>query len=176
MKNKLSIRYVLFSIIFLFYTQCILADGLLSNPNRLKPPSSISDWQQITLPSTDVVRDPENPGQMRTIQTGCAFSYQNGEAYKFYYKPGDDKRLLIYFNGGGACWDNNTCLASLKIGPQPTYNPTITQNNDPVSSGGILDTNNIENPFKDYSMVFLPYCTGDIHIGSKNTVYRRLLA
>jgi hypothetical protein len=33
--------------------------------------------------------------------TGCAF----GTPYSFFHRPGADAaRLLIYFQGGGACW------------------------------------------------------------------------
>jgi hypothetical protein len=36
---------------------------------------------------------------------------------------------------------------------------------------GILDRSNPENPFKDFAMVFVPYCTGDVHIGDASRRY-----
>ncbi|HYC29051.1 MAG TPA: pectin acetylesterase-family hydrolase, partial [Chitinophagaceae bacterium] len=33
---------------------------------------------------------------------------------------------------------------------------------------GIFDVSNPNNPLKDFSFVFIPYCTGDVHSGTKN--------
>ena len=91
-------------------------------------------------------------------------------------------KLLIYLEGGGACSNAGFCH----------FNP---QNVDTVLSGdgqtvlgtalacvpgrqqpgayslgalsGIFDTANAENPFKDWNMVYIPYCTGDVHFGTK---------
>jgi hypothetical protein len=32
---------------------------------------------------------------------------------------------------------------------------------------GIFDATSAENPFKDWNMVYVPYCTGDVHFGTK---------
>jgi hypothetical protein len=45
----------------------------------------------------------------------------------------------------------------------------ITDN--PANFGGIFDTDNPDNPFKGWSFVFIPYCTGDIHWGAVDTEY-----
>jgi hypothetical protein len=37
--------------------------------------------------------------------------------------------------------------------------------------GGILDFANPVNPFLDFSVVFIPYCTGDVHIGTATRRY-----
>jgi hypothetical protein len=36
---------------------------------------------------------------------------------------------------------------------------------------GIFDTDNPLNPFKDWSFVYIPYCTGDIHWGANDKTY-----
>jgi hypothetical protein len=92
-------------------------------------------------------------------------------SFHFYFKPGKNDKLVVFFNGGGACWDDATCLTSLKKGPRPIYNPSINQENSPIGAGGIFDDTNSENPFKEWSKVFIPYCTGDIHVGSKSVTY-----
>ncbi len=33
-------------------------------------------------------------------------------------------------------------------------------------SGGIFDRHDTTNPLRDYSFVFIPYCTGDVHAGN----------
>ena len=37
---------------------------------------------------------------------------------------------------------------------------------------GIFDLDNPRNPVRDWSFVFVPYCTGDVHSGSNNATYR----
>lgn len=136
------------------------------------------DWQKMEVPNivTTVI---DVNGQYRDIQPGCAFSYLSDEAglpnqsFHFYYRKGKKKdKTLIYFAGGGACWNDVTCLTSLKLGERPVYNPAIDhQENVPSYVGGILDRNHESNPVKDWNMVFIPYCTGDVHIGSRDSVY-----
>ena len=36
---------------------------------------------------------------------------------------------------------------------------------------GIFDRSNPENPFKDFSVIVVPYCTGDVHIGDASRRY-----
>ncbi len=44
----------------------------------------------------------------------------DGSPYRFYVSPGDPKKVVIDFQGGGACWDAATC------GPQsPTYRKRV---------------------------------------------------
>jgi hypothetical protein len=74
--------------------------------------------------------------------------------------------LLIYFEGGGSCYDATTCW-----GPSPGaenltgYDATVfasaKQRNYPV-----LDRSTGGNPFAAMNMVYVPYCTGDLHFGT----------
>jgi len=43
--------------------------------------------------------------------------------------------------------------------------------NSPAEVGGIFDLTREDNPVRDWNMVFIPYCTGDVHIGSRDSVY-----
>ncbi|MCP4599644.1 MAG: hypothetical protein GY847_03740 [Proteobacteria bacterium] len=72
-----------------------------------------------------------------------------------YTEASDD--VLIYMEGGGACFNYGTCVAN------PFNIDPATRKPD---SSGIFDIDNSENPVKDYNMVYIPYCTGDTHTGS----------
>lgn len=140
-----------------------------------------SEWQVIPVDAQMDITDDQ--GISKTINPGCAFDTVpnpvSGEpldnAFHFYFKQGKSKNLLVYFNGGGACWNDATCVASLALAgvpaARPAYNPSILAENSPIDAGGIFNDNEKDNPFKDWSKVFIPYCTGDIHIGSVDTVY-----
>jgi hypothetical protein len=70
------------------------------------------------------------------------------------------KDLMIFLEGGGACFDDVTCLA----------NPgnASTWKNEP--KGGILNPADASNPLKDWNLVYIPYCTGDVHAGTRTDV------
>jgi hypothetical protein len=83
----------------------------------------------------------------------------------------ESKDLLIYFNGGGACWDATTCLER----PVSAHGPFTKTQFDALSarslSNSILDRQLANNPFRDWNLFFIPYCTGDLHIGNADVVY-----
>ncbi len=80
------------------------------------------------------------------------------------YRVGNPKKLAIYINGGGACFNPETC------GPNPkSFNGTDMQDlYTQYGNSGIFNASNPKNPLKDFSFVFVPYCTGDVHSGTKD--------
>lgn len=91
-----------------------------------------------------------------------------GTPYGFFVRPADPDMLLIVLGGGGMCWSFETCDLSAALTYQP-YAGTVA---DVAYLGGVFDADNPENPFADYSMVFLPACTADNHLGRRETTYR----
>lgn len=73
------------------------------------------------------------------------------------YNPGSTK-LAIFLEGGGACF-NGLC-DSLH-----TWGPDL-----PTSASGIYDRNNTANPVRDWSWVYVPYCSGDVYAGQAETM------
>ena len=71
-------------------------------------------------------------------------------------------KVMIYVEGGGACFDSITCLA----------NPANTSGQQAAKTAGVFDRTNAANPVKDWNFVYVPYCTGDIGAGNnpKGTV------
>lgn len=89
-------------------------------------------------------------------ETGCA----NGSDYVFHVRPGTVNRVLLYIQGGGACWNAATCRL-------PIYN----QDAGGPHNGGILDPSDSRNPFRDWHIVFAPYCTADVFLGNADRNY-----
>lgn len=91
----------------------------------------------------------------------------DGSPYTFSTRSGDPSKVLIYFQGGGACFSEAAC--NFETG---TFKPTTGPNDRPSNdSAGIWDVSNPANPFADWTVVFMPYCTGDIHRGNAEAVY-----
>ena len=80
---------------------------------------------------------------------------------------GDD--LFIFFQGGGACWDYTTCFAL----NTSTHGPIGRAQWDALEPTlpAPFDRTRASNPFRDATMVFIPYCTGDLHVGDNVVTY-----
>jgi hypothetical protein len=87
----------------------------------------------------------------------------NGSSTGIGVNVGTSGDLVVYLEGGGACFNTSTCLSVAHpngFGPQD-FSSTISGYTD-----GIFDRTDAKNPLKDATFVFVPYCTGDIHAGS----------
>jgi hypothetical protein len=77
-----------------------------------------------------------------------------GTPYSVFTRAGNPANVLIFEQGGGACWqDFYFCniLASAQAPPFPRV--------------GIWDFDSPDNPFADYSIVYMPYCDGSVFSG-----------
>jgi hypothetical protein len=86
-------------------------------------------------------------------------------------------RPLIYLEGGGACWSEITCNTLMTASYFTSgYGAAelAMETADPAYiglPGGFFDRTSAANPFKDYSYVYIPYCTGDIFSGDNVVPY-----
>ena len=71
--------------------------------------------------------------------------------------PSSDK-LIIYMEGGGACFSGGTCLSNLSSYPSAGF--------DGRGPDTALLSREAPNPFADWSLVYVPYCTGDLFTGT----------
>ena len=74
--------------------------------------------------------------------------------------------MLFYLEGGGACFSAEMCAPG-----SDTYKQTVGYDDGFTAAPGIFDAANAANPFADYSIVFVPYCTGDVHAGNITADY-----
>jgi hypothetical protein len=83
----------------------------------------------------------------------------------------EPRDLVIFFGGGGVCYDPVSCLIDtpLLLGMGPAPLPVWL--GDQQSYSGIFDRNDPSNPFRDASFMFFPHCTGDGHTADKVTMY-----
>ena len=91
---------------------------------------------------------------------GATAQCLHGTEYGFQVFPGNTEKLLFYFQGGGACWDRASTLANL-----------CTTSLSPNEPNGVFDKTNDQNPFKDYTIVQVLYCSGDVHAGNVTQSY-----
>jgi len=83
--------------------------------------------------------------------------------------------LLLFMMGGGACYDAQTCQPAPPAQPKAAHlgGYAASEFNQDVmfalGAGTLFDRSAAENPFRDWSFVFIPYCTGDFHSGSRTS-------
>ncbi len=94
----------------------------------------------------------------------------DGSPYQFLTRAADPKKVVLYFQGGGACFSAETCRFGSKTYKQKANAAAVAKGDD-EGGQGIFDFDNPDNPLTDWSFVFVPYCTGDVHIGTKTQTY-----
>lgn len=106
----------------------------------------------------------------------------DGSPYKVFVNfSGTSDNVVIFFEGGGACWDYASCTGN---GARAAANPNgvpDTHASAYTSFGGIslgadavyplLSNNSRVNPMADWNKVFMPYCTGDVFSGDTTVTY-----
>ena len=90
----------------------------------------------------------------------------DGGEFSFYSRTADPERVVLFFQGGGACFSLETCDPE-----DPAYLTVASGLQATDSNAGVFAFDNPDNPFRDWSFVFVPYCTGDIHIGDNVNTY-----
>lgn len=129
--------------------------------------SQLAAQAPVVPASTDLATFPLK--EWSEIKTGGRSICADSSQYRFFFRKGTVNKLMIWFQGGGACWNDLTCTASLNPMGKGFYNSRII----PAMSErhGVFDLDNKQNPFKDWHVVYLPYCTGDLHLGDFAQVY-----
>lgn len=97
----------------------------------------IRHWKRVTIPGA---------------------SCGDGSPYHVFVSDGAPDKLAYVLMGGGACWDRESCVGP-KLHAWIHEIPVL-----PLFTGLFSRLESVS-PFFDYTMVHLPYCTGDVHLG-----------
>jgi hypothetical protein len=103
-------------------------------------------WQGVTIPGTHC-------GNGSPMVVGVNLTTRSND-------------VVVYFQGGGACWDYTTCF---QLGTASHATDTLTAADVTAEASGgtsFLFERNAQNPFQNASYVYIPYCTGDAHAGA----------
>jgi hypothetical protein len=95
----------------------------------------------------------------------------DGSEFAFWERRADPTRVVFFLDGAGTCTDATTCAFTGLGNPgEENYDWSI-YGEDPASEDGIFDFARADNPFLEYSFIFVPSCTGDIHLGDVTREY-----
>jgi hypothetical protein len=132
-----------------------------------KPPTADGTWQKIEDPAPVTVDG-------KTYRATCSGYPGTDPRFSFWARKGTSKNTVVYFEGGGACWDNLTCtfpIAGLPPQVPQFFMPSVPAGTTPSAFDGIFRTDRADNPVRDWNVVYIPYCTGDLHAGSATRQY-----
>jgi Pectinacetylesterase len=113
-----------------------------------------SDWEKIV------------PGG------GCVCA--DGSDFAFWERQAARKKVVLYLDGGGACFDATSCAFSGEGGENDFYNWNLSGEN--LGSRGIFDFDRDDNPFADHSFIYVASCTGDLDLGDVTRRYSPALS
>ncbi len=138
-------------------TEALAADVVWNT--TVSPNVSDTDWTTISAgPAGTVIDYPAKYyGAIKDLRPQCV----RGTDYSFFVKRGTVNKVLMYYQGGGACWDRTTCsleLCTQEAGGNPSTSSSYQY--------GLGNTDNPDNPFKDWHVVVVAYCSCDVHLGS----------
>lgn len=155
MRLRLYVKVVVFTL-----SVFLVSSSAFAGNSKAKPfvPDLPYSWTEITPGATEFMG--------RELSPTCSGAPGTDATFKFFVKGGPVNNLVVFFDGGGACWDTMNCIYA------KTYSCEADETADGLAmAGGIFDMDNPANPFKGWNFVFIPYCTGDIHWGSSDTIY-----
>jgi hypothetical protein len=133
------------------------------------PPSSApSEEMTAALDACQPILEAAAPSWEKVVPGGdCQCS--DGSEFSFWVHEGNPHKVVLYLQGGGACWSAETCDPDGSNEYEATA--SVRPGTSPGTTTGIFDFADKRNPFADYSFVFVPYCTGDVHLGNATTRY-----
>jgi len=129
-------------------------------------PSTLAPATTAAPVTTDAAPAAIVPDQWTSVDPGPECMCMDGSPFELWDRPGDPTKVVLYFEGGGACFSAETCNFD-----NATATVNLALGSPPSGIGGLFDQTNPQNPIADYSMVYVPYCSGDVHIGNKTTEY-----
>jgi hypothetical protein len=97
----------------------------------------------------------------------------NGSPYKFFVNYSDTTDdVVVVFEPGGACWDYPSCTGAEGIRGAANIDglPDDHWELAPFISP-FLQRDDPTTPTRDWNLVYVPYCTGDVHTGNNVITY-----
>lgn len=104
-------------------------------------------------------------GEWRQVPAPASCQCSDGTPYHYWVRDGDPEKVLFFLAGGGACFSAETC-----DGETATYTVNLADDEGPGDEG-VFAADEADNPLADFSIVYAPYCTGDLHLGTAEHDY-----
>jgi hypothetical protein len=91
--------------------------------------------------------------------------------FGFAIRRGNTDKVVVDFQGGGACWSHMTCnavAAGFKMGCDVVREFDCQPGSILDGKGGIIDQTTANNPFAQDTYIYVPYCTQVLLLAKAN--------
>jgi Pectinacetylesterase len=144
-------------------TAAAASSASMTTAKKRKRKSGKSDWKKIV------------PGGDCVCADGSKFTFWERRA-KATKRSTPSRRVkptkvVLYLDGGGVCFDATSCAFTGTRGENDFYNWNLSGENPAFPGDGILDLDRADNPFADYSFIYMASCTGDLDLGDVTRKY-----
>jgi hypothetical protein len=130
----------------------IAAAACSDEPAHNPPREQYFTWQKIEIPGA-----------------ACG----DGSQYKMFANfSNTSDNLVVVLEPGGACWDYDSCTG--RNGIRGAANVNGLRDDHFLLAPSIspfLNRNSVDSPSTEWNMLYLPYCTGDVHTGNRVVTY-----
>lgn len=156
----------------LFLCVFFQVDSVMAEPQSDGAAAAASKWARIEPKAIEL--------DGKVYSPTCSQAAGSDATYAFWYQQGTADGLVVFFDGGGSCWNDETCCKPRLSGEAAVFDGAaansvfkamILPSDDPSRMSGLFDTHETRNPVRDWSKVFISYCTGDVHSGSNTAEY-----
>ena len=130
----------------------------------------------VEKPADNVPLTAIQPYQWNKIDLNIGTVSSDGSPYYVWARKGEQPNWIIFFSGGGIAWDGPSA-------EEPIQLTNLLRGKDPgnyfanipfymlTMLDGLLAHDREENPFRDWNVLYIPYATGDLHIGDRVALY-----
>ncbi|MEC0125515.1 MULTISPECIES: pectin acetylesterase-family hydrolase [Paenibacillus] len=142
LRNTMISIFIVIAVLAIVVFVMLKNSVLISFP-ELKGSPEVGEWYAIT------------PEEAKS---------SDGSEWNGFIRLGSENKVMVYFFGGGASINEYTAAH-----PKDFY-ADVVKNQDFVAKMGIASDTE-DNPFKDWTILVLPYSTGDFHSGTGEYAY-----
>jgi hypothetical protein len=172
----------------LAFARCMRENGVPNFPNPVegRVPDNAEDlggdqaafdaaWEAcaslLSSPASGAAGDAAGDAGWERIVPGGDCACADGSEFAFWERRADPDKVVFYLDGGGICINARTCAFTGTAGESDVYNWSLEGENPAFPGGGILDSDRADNPFADYSFIYVASCTGDADLGDVTREY-----
>ena len=160
MSARTSLRFVVLASLF------ALIGGCDKDQPEFTSPGACETWtHEEGAPIEGLV-----PGEWQFIdfpEAHCMDGSSTGIGVSL--SPNGTEKVVIYLEGGNACFSELTCTSVAN--PDGYGADKFAAEVDNIAGYGIFDRDDPENPVRDFTYIYVPYCTGDVHAGTAVSGY-----
>ena len=143
-------------------------------PEGLSPEMVAMVEKVLKIRFPEIQEKPEVGKWYRISPQGCVTS--TGTSWHADYRHGRENRLIVQFGGGGVSWSEYMAARPNRLvqGKEPQfYFPDTSWVADAQVNQGLC-LQREDNPFSGWSVLVLPYSSGDFHCGTGDFPYTAL--